>query len=76
MFCKKCGAQNLDTAKFCKNCGEKLFKNQIFQQQISQPAFPRENWGARILYGIGGLIAIFLMRVLIVGFFEFISSVF
>ena len=24
MFCKKCGAQNVDGAKFCKQCGEKL----------------------------------------------------
>lgn len=23
MYCKKCGAQLTDDAKFCKNCGEK-----------------------------------------------------
>lgn len=24
MFCKQCGTQNIDTAKFCKNCGASL----------------------------------------------------
>lgn len=24
MYCKKCGAQLADDAKFCKNCGEKV----------------------------------------------------
>lgn len=24
MYCKKCGAQLTDDAKFCKNCGEKV----------------------------------------------------
>ena len=27
MFCKNCGTENLDTAKFCVNCGEKLEGN-------------------------------------------------
>lgn len=27
MFCRKCGTENNDSAKFCRNCGEPILKN-------------------------------------------------
>ena len=28
MFCQNCGSRNQDTAKFCKNCGQKIFQEE------------------------------------------------
>ena len=40
MFCSKCGTQNLDSDRFCKNCGEPLkliqgSKEKVFQNTIN-----------------------------------------
>lgn len=36
MFCKGCGTQNLDNAKYCENCGEKLtFSTERFNNPSS-----------------------------------------
>lgn len=47
MKCQKCNEENLDSARFCKNCGEKLFQagNQIPQDtaQFSTPRGKRNN---------------------------------
>lgn len=54
MFCKKCGAQNLESAKFCKNCGESYF--------VGQPAIQKNlaQWGSKkiTLYAIGLILII------------------
>lgn len=33
MYCKKCGAQNPDDAKYCSNCGALLSEDKIFEVQ-------------------------------------------
>jgi len=36
MFCQKCGAENLSSAKFCKNCGEEIVQVRN-QRKIKRP---------------------------------------
>ena len=36
MFCPKCGAQNVDDAKFCVNCGSQIEKPEGEQAQMEQ----------------------------------------
>lgn len=33
MFCKKCGTENLDAAKFCKSCGSQIKKKKFTKKQ-------------------------------------------
>ncbi len=53
MYCKNCGAQNSDSAKFCKSCGENLFQvrnkvPQVKQKKIVPQEVKKWNWGAFI----------------------------
>ena len=43
MFCSKCGAENADTAKFCKSCGAPIvFQQPQYQQPQYQPPLQNE----------------------------------
>lgn len=35
MYCSKCGKENNNTSKFCKNCGEQLEKEQVQNTNIA-----------------------------------------
>lgn len=37
MFCKNCGARNLDDAKFCTSCGSQIVDVQSVQEQYAAP---------------------------------------
>ena len=41
MFCSKCGEENPDGAKFCRNCGTELKKNPEVKKVIVEEA-PRQ----------------------------------
>lgn len=49
MFCKKCGFENDDSAKFCKNCGEALNIHSSFKQYNSSKQTDKENSSKNIL---------------------------
>ena len=36
MICKKCGSENNETEKFCRNCGNQLQQNDITNVSLNQ----------------------------------------
>lgn len=36
MICKKCGTENNETAKFCRNCGNQLQQSDITNVPLNQ----------------------------------------
>jgi len=61
MYCTNCGAQNIDTAKFCAKCGTELVKpihpTQLITLDVAEPPAVSP-WHKRrvILLGLGALI--------------------
>lgn len=41
-FCIYCGAKHLDDARFCPECGEKVFDMDAFMKEIKMPEAPQE----------------------------------
>lgn len=39
MFCKKCGTENLDSARFCKSCGDKIGNSQFANSALIKRSF-------------------------------------
>lgn len=67
MFCRKCGEENNDEAKFCKNCGEDLSGTNVEKgtrkgskekdNTIKYSLKPTYNWGYKsITVGLGSLV--------------------
>lgn len=46
MYCQNCGTQNLESAKFCKECGENLLQsqNKIPQSELRQDVLHESGW--------------------------------
>lgn len=60
MNCKKCDAENLDSAKFCKICGHKLEPGRIepTKKKQSGKSAVRKNKGAAAAIIVIGLLSI------------------
>lgn len=61
MFCQKCGTENEDDAKHCKECGAK-FSNQLVQKN-EKSSFIKEH--KKLTLCIGGILIIFVIFALI-----------
>ncbi len=60
MFCPKCGTKNLDSAKFCKSCGEKLFQagNQVFRDGSGLAVPPKKGNNLVIVIAIAVMLLV------------------
>jgi hypothetical protein len=63
MYCTNCGAQNIDTAKFCAKCGTKLVKpihptQPAVQVAAEPPTVSRRSRRRTVLMGLGILVGI------------------
>ena len=65
MFCKHCGKELKEGAKFCQNCGQALSPNKsVANHSVNHPSEQRGKWT------LGKIIkTVFLVGVIIVGFF-------
>ena len=61
MLCQKCGLENDDDAKHCKECGAKLSNEQV--QEKEKSSFINEH--KKLVLGVGGILAIFVIFALI-----------
>lgn len=60
MFCERCGTQNPETAKYCRNCGAELKKS-----NSRKTTFPVPNHSAPKNVGMIAVIAAVLVVVLL-----------
>ncbi len=60
MFCTKCGSENLEYAKFCKDCGERFFQNQsrFNSLSISKKNFTKKQKITTYVFGIVAIMII------------------
>lgn len=42
MICNNCGAENKETAKFCKNCGKELAEVKVMPEAENRPSSAME----------------------------------
>jgi hypothetical protein len=56
MYCQKCGAENGDKAKHCKECGAKLFNTQVPQEEKN--SFIKTH---KLVLCIAGILVIFVI---------------
>ncbi len=83
VYCQKCGAENEDTAKFCKKCGAPLVIEPSKTEVIEKPkaiagTYPVDiTWvfiGTIIAFGIAYILALVFMDVLAGGFIGFLIA--
>jgi len=68
MFCKNCGSENLESAKFCKSCGASLLQvqDQFSRREPRQSTLrEKKKWNKKILVFSAGII---LVVVVLIGF--------
>lgn len=70
MKCPSCGMENNDTAKFCKNCGEKLQggTSQVNSSQVSPKSEPKNN--KNLIIGA----AVIICAIIVAGAFMALNS--
>ncbi len=70
MFCQKCGTQNVEGARFCKNCGAPLHRWQQMQGGMGTPSQPVKRTNKKWIAAAGGIL---LAAVVMAGAFAFRS---